>query len=139
MVEGGEFRILGSLRKYREALAGPGFNESRNKQPVENLEWFSFSHQQTETVRIGVLVDAIEAAAAANENARDLSQVSGFIASDSGHGLDPAGHPIAGPAGHQFHGVVGGLLFEENMIGEEAQRVGQNTVAPRDGCAGMQG
>lgn len=81
-------------------------------------------------------MDADEAAAAANEKARDLGEVGGFIAGDAGHGFHPAGDPFTGPFGHEFHGVVGGFFFEEGVIDQQGDGIGENSMSPLKRGAG---
>lgn len=135
-VEGGQFRIRRGLSEDGEALAGAGFNESGDEEAVEDVADFAFADEEAERVRVGIFVDADETAAAADEKAGDLSEVGGFITGDASHGFHPAGDPFTGPLGHEFHGVVGGFFFEEGVINEKSDRIGENGVSPLKRGAG---
>jgi hypothetical protein len=138
-VEGGEFGVRGGAGEDGEAFAGAGFDEGGDAEAVEGFSVAAGADEGAEFGGVEAFVPALHAAAAFHEEAGDLGEVGSFVAGDTGHGFDPAGGPLVGPAGHEFHGVLGGLHFEEGVVDEEGDGVGEGGWAPFDGGAGAEG
>jgi len=131
LVEPGEFGVGTVLCENGEALARARLDEGGDEEAVEHLgRAAAFANHGAKLVGVRILMDAREAAASFEQEPRDLGEVGGFIAGHVGHGLDPAGDPVAGPTRHHVHGVIGGLLFEEGVIDEESDGVGEHGLGP---------
>ena len=140
-VEPGEFGFVfsGGFGEDGEAFAGAGFDEGGDEEAVEEFVGAAVADVGPEVSGVGGFVRTDEPAASFDQHAGDLGEVSGFVPRDAGHGFDPAGKPNVGPAGHQVHGVVGGLHFEKGMVVEQRDGVGEGGVAPGEGGAGAEG
>lgn len=137
MVKPGEIGFVfgGGFGEDGEPFAGAGLDESGDTEAIEEFVGAAVADTSAEVAGIGGLVRADEAAAAFNENAGDLGEMSGFVAGDASHGLDPAGEPSIGPARHEVHRILGGLHFEEGMVIEERDRISESGMSPGDGGA----
>jgi len=131
-VEPGEFGFVfgGGFGEDGEAFAGAGFDEGGDEEAVEEFVGAAVADVGAEVAGVSGFVRTDEAAASFDEHAGDLGEVSGFVAGHAGHRFHPAGEPNVGPAGHQVHGVVGGLHFEKSMVVEQRDGVGEGGVAP---------
>ncbi len=137
-VEGGEFFVGGGLGEDGKAFAGAGFNEGGDAEAVECFAGFAATDECAEGGGVEAFVAALHAAAAADEETGDLGEVGGFVPGNAGHGFDPAGGPFIGPAGHEFHSVLGSFHFEERVVNEEGDGIGERCVSPFERGAGMQ-
>jgi hypothetical protein len=83
-------------------------------------------------------VKAREAATTARQQTSRLGQMGGFVTRHRGQRLDPARTPAARPPRHELHGVEGGFLFEEHVIGKQFEGFRQNGITPCQRSAGME-
>lgn len=129
-VEIGQFFVGRGGGENVEAFATAGFDEGGDAEAVEGFAGLALADEGAEGGGVEAFVAALHLAAAADEEAGNLGEVSGFVPGDGGHGFDPAGGPFVGPAGHELHGVLSGFHLEEGVIDEERDGVSESCGAP---------